>query len=200
MKSRPQRWGLPTTLELRDCFPVPWEFLGENILFLIFFALPWHSCVCVHALSCSVYLTLCNPMDYSPPYPSARGILQARILEWVAISSSRRSFQPRNWTLVSCVSYIGSRILYHHQGSLLMEQGKKKSTDHETREKRSMPGNPKTPLGSKGCLRGGRTSEISVILFLWHCSTNLERSGETLGMYSMKFTIYKYKFGVRKKY
>ena len=126
MKSRPQRWGLPTTLELRDCFPVPWEFLGENIIFLIFFALPWHSCVCVHALSRSVYLTLCNPMDYSPPYSSARGILQARILEWVAISSSRGSSRPRNWTLVSCVSYIGSRILYHHQGSLLMEQGKKK--------------------------------------------------------------------------
>ena len=91
-------------------------------------------CVSVHALSRSVYLTLCNPMDYSPPYSSVRGILQARILEWVAISTSRGSFQPRNRTLVSCVSYIGSRILYHHQGSLLMEQGKKKHRSRDPRE------------------------------------------------------------------
>ena len=33
--------------------------------------------------------TLCNPMDCSPPGSSARGILQARILEWVAVPSSR---------------------------------------------------------------------------------------------------------------
>ena len=36
-------------------------------------------------------LTLCDPMDYSPPGSSVRGILQARILGWVAISFSRRS-------------------------------------------------------------------------------------------------------------
>ena len=34
---------------------------------------------------------LCNPMDYSPPGSSVRGILQARILEWVAIPSMRES-------------------------------------------------------------------------------------------------------------
>ena len=38
--------------------------------------------------------TLCDPMDCSPPGSSVRGILQARILEWVAISSSRGSSQP----------------------------------------------------------------------------------------------------------
>ena len=42
-------------------------------------------------------LTLCDPMDYSPPGSSVHGILQARILEWVARPSSRRSSQPREW-------------------------------------------------------------------------------------------------------
>ena len=41
-------------------------------------------------------------MDYSPPSFSAHGPLRARILEWVAISFSRGSSQPRNWTQVSC--------------------------------------------------------------------------------------------------
>ena len=38
-----------------------------------------------------VCLTLCDPMDYSPPGSSVHGILQARILEWVAMPSSRGS-------------------------------------------------------------------------------------------------------------
>ena len=46
-------------------------------------------------------LTLCEPMDCSPPGSSVRGILQARILEWVAIPFSRGSSQPRDWTQVS---------------------------------------------------------------------------------------------------
>ena len=40
--------------------------------------------------------TLYNPMDYSLPSSSISGILQARILEWVAIPFSRESYQPRN--------------------------------------------------------------------------------------------------------
>ena len=47
--------------------------------------------------------TLCDPMDCSPPGSSAHGILQARILEWVAISFSRESSWPRNGTQVSCI-------------------------------------------------------------------------------------------------
>ena len=54
---------------------------------------------CAHAQSC---LTLCNPMDYSPSDSSVHGILQARILEWVAISLSQGSSQPRDRTCVSC--------------------------------------------------------------------------------------------------
>ena len=48
-------------------------------------------------------LTLCNPVDCSPPGSSVHGILQARILEWVAISFSRGSSRPRDQTWVSCI-------------------------------------------------------------------------------------------------
>ena len=46
--------------------------------------------------------TLCNPMNCSPSGSSVHGILQARILEWVAIPFSRESSWPRNWTQVLC--------------------------------------------------------------------------------------------------
>ena len=55
-----------------------------------------HSLMRVKSLqSC---LTLCDPMDHSPPGSSAHGILLARILERAAISFSRWSFQPMDWT------------------------------------------------------------------------------------------------------
>ena len=57
--------------------------------------------------------TLCDPMDCSPPASSIYRILQARILEWVAISFSRGSSQARDQTCVSCISCIGRQILYH---------------------------------------------------------------------------------------
>ena len=44
-----------------------------------------------------------RPMDCSQPDSSVHGVFQARILEWVAISFSRRSSQPRDWTWVSCI-------------------------------------------------------------------------------------------------
>ena len=50
------------------------------------------------------YLILCNPMDCSPPGSSVHGILQASIQEWVAISFSRGSSQPRDLTRVSCIA------------------------------------------------------------------------------------------------
>ena len=60
--------------------------------------------------------TLWDPMDCSPSGSSFVGILQARILEWVAMSSSRGSSQPRYQTHISC---IARQILYclSHQGS-----------------------------------------------------------------------------------
>ena len=49
-------------------------------------------------------LTLCNTMDCSPPGSCVHEIFQARILDWVAISLSRGSSWPRNWTRVSCIA------------------------------------------------------------------------------------------------
>ena len=46
----------------------------------------------------------CDPMDCSLPGSSVHEILQARILEWVAIPFSRRSSQPRDWTQVYCIA------------------------------------------------------------------------------------------------
>ena len=47
---------------------------------------------------------LCDPMDCSPPDSSVRGISQARILEWGAVSFSRESSWPRDQTYVSCIA------------------------------------------------------------------------------------------------
>ena len=56
----------------------------------------WGSCARV--LSLQLCPTLWDPIDCSPPVPSVHGILQARILEWVAMPSSRASSQPRDQT------------------------------------------------------------------------------------------------------
>ena len=59
-------------------------------------------CMCGQSLqSCP---TLCNPVDCSPPGFSVHGILQARILEWVAIPFSRGSSRPRDQTQVYCTA------------------------------------------------------------------------------------------------
>ena len=68
------------------------------------------SCACSVAKSC---LTLCNTMDCGLLGSSVHGIFQAKILEWVVMSSSRGSSQPRNWIHVSYISCIGRLILYH---------------------------------------------------------------------------------------
>ena len=52
-------------------------------------------------------LTLCDPMDCSLPGSSVHGILQARILKWVIMPSSRGSSWPSDWTHISDVSCIG---------------------------------------------------------------------------------------------
>ena len=78
--------------------------------------------------------TLCNLMDCSPPGSSVHGILQARILEWVAISFSRGSSQPRDGTWVSCVA--GRRFILCATRKALKLHGatkkkKKKFISHE---------------------------------------------------------------------
>ena len=67
---------------------------------------------CVHAKSLLLCLTLCDPMDCSAPGSSVHGILQAGILEWVAIPSSRVFSQSRDGVSLS-VSCIGRQDLYH---------------------------------------------------------------------------------------
>ena len=57
------------------------------------------------------FLTLCDLMDRSLPGSSVHGILQARILEWVAMPSSKGSSQPRDRTQVSYISCISKQVL-----------------------------------------------------------------------------------------
>ena len=66
-----------------------------------------------HAQSLQSCPALCDLMDCSRQTPLSRGILQARILKWVAMPSSRGSSQPRVQTYVSYNSCIGSSVLYH---------------------------------------------------------------------------------------
>ena len=69
--------------------------LKKNIYIYIFCGCCWVSKSC---------LTLCNPMNCTPPSSSVHGISQARILEWVAVSFSRGSSWPRDQTCVSCIA------------------------------------------------------------------------------------------------
>ena len=68
-------------------------------------------CVCAQPLQ--LCPTLCNSMDSSPSGSSVQGILQARILEWVAVSSSKGTSLPRDRTPLSYISCLGRRVLYH---------------------------------------------------------------------------------------
>ena len=87
------------------CWTVP-LLIQAKIVFAFFCSksYPWP------ILSAQSCLTLCNSVDCNPPGSSVHGIFQARILEWIAVLSSRGSSLPRNWTHISC---IGRQILYH---------------------------------------------------------------------------------------
>ena len=105
------RWDAPTqavSQEKRGKF----LFLPSFVLFRPSMDCTVHS-VCVLAQSCP---SLWDSMDCNPPGYSVHGVLQARILKCVAISSSRGFSRSRDWTRNSC---IGRQILYHRstQGS-----------------------------------------------------------------------------------
>ena len=95
--------GSLTKSQREEVSLVPWsnDRSGQT-----YFTRPWKApsiitlCVWV-SQSCP---TLCDPMNCSPPVCSVHEVLQARILEWVAIPFSRGSSQPRDWTWVSCIS------------------------------------------------------------------------------------------------
>ena len=86
------------------------NFFHAEFLFLLNtnkFTFSRHNCSCICA---QLHLTLCNPMDCSPPGSFVHGILQARILERVATLSSRGSPWCRDRALRSCVSCITGKI------------------------------------------------------------------------------------------
>ena len=58
-------------------------------------------------------LLFVTPWTVTQQAPLSMGILQARILEWIAMPSSKGSFQLRDQTHVSYVSCIGRWVLYH---------------------------------------------------------------------------------------
>ena len=68
--------------------------------------------MCVCAKSLQLCLTFCHPVDCSPPSSSVQGVLQARILEWVAMPSSRGSSWSRDWIQVCYISCTGRWSLY----------------------------------------------------------------------------------------
>ena len=109
------------------------KFHGPGSLKLIFWA-PTPGCVtqstqfsiqlgerwpCLRAKLLQSYPTLCDPIDCSLPDSSVHGILQARTLEWMAMSSSRGPSQPRDLSHISDISCFGRQVLYHqhHLGS-----------------------------------------------------------------------------------
>ena len=82
----------------------PWSF---------YFPLVWASYMRAKLLqSC---LTFCDPIGCSLPGSSIHGILQARILEWFAMPSSRGSSQPKDWTWVSSALQADSLPLSHRR-------------------------------------------------------------------------------------
>ena len=76
-------------------------------------------CMCVKSLQ--PCLTLCNPMDCSPPGSSVHGILQARILEWVAMPSSRELPHPGiKLASLAAPALQADSLLLSHQGSPIL--------------------------------------------------------------------------------
>ena len=71
---------------------------------------PWGHPLSVRAQSLKSCLTLCDTMDCSPRGSSVHGILQARILEWVAMPSSTGSSPPRDQSHISYTYCIGSSL------------------------------------------------------------------------------------------
>ena len=86
------------------------------------------NCKGTHAVcAVTLVLSLCNAMNCSPPGSSVHGILQERILEWVAMTSSRGSSRTRNRTRVAC-------LLRWQVGSLPLAQPGKSKLRRKTRQ------------------------------------------------------------------
>ena len=69
-------------------------------------------CIPLYALRAQSCLTLCNPMDCSPPGSPVHGLLQARILDWVGLPFSRVLSRLRDRTCISYISCVSKHALY----------------------------------------------------------------------------------------
>ena len=76
------------------------------------------SCSWVWVLSC--IRLFATPWTVAHQAPLSMGILQARILEWVVLPSSRGFSWPRDWTFISYVSCISRWVLYHSRHLILL--------------------------------------------------------------------------------
>ena len=103
---------------------------------------------CKHSKLLQSCSTLCDTVDCSPPSSSVHGILQARILEWVAISFSRGSSSPKDQTWVSC---IAGRVL------IIFWATRDYSTEVQNGEGMKMQG-----------LQEGRVGKMQVSLYIHH--------------------------------
>ena len=96
-----------------------------------------------------IHVQLYDPTDCSPLGSSVHGIFQAGILEWVAVSFSRGSSRPRDWTHVSC---IGRQVLHHwaireapYRCGVLSNKGQKTSLSQELEAMVSGTASPQSP-------------------------------------------------------
>ena len=119
-------------------------------------------CACVHAKSLQSCFTLWGAIYHSPQGSSVHEIIQARILEWVAMPFFRGSSTPRDRTHVSCASCIGRQVLYHWhnlgspfyilQDCFLLHPGKYKAVSCTWQEEKKMlsPITEKVPTHQEG--------------------------------------------------
>ena len=164
---------------IQDLWPVESTNVGTSV---------GSVCVLV-AQSC---LTLCDPMDWSPPGSSVQGILQAKILEWVVIPFSRRSSLPRDRTLAFYIAggfftvwatrEVPSIFRYYKNSAVLGEE----TEAHGLPSPRPLFASPRSTAPScspppVGCtawssLCGSRVNCISLFqksfLYLWMFSVN----------------------------
>ena len=130
-------------------------------------------CVCLLVTqSCP---TLCDPMDYSPPGSSVHGLLQARILEWVANSFSRASSQPMDQTQVSCIAGI-----FHTTGAT-------RETLHSTRSRAQLSVMTQTDGMGRGCSRGKRY----IYTYLWLIHIFVQQKPTCVGCKAIIFQLKK---------
>ena len=122
LSEHPSAWGQWVWISSISC-PLPPPYLPATAPILPFFSCIIVSFLTFKAVLCAKSFQLCLTLWcyglYNSPSSSDCGVLQARILEWVAMPSSRGLFRPRDRTLISYVSCISRWVLYTqcHLGS-----------------------------------------------------------------------------------